>query len=64
MLSNSINIFTVDNFKDFYKKSKPVLGVNELIDIDGIGKLPAKIDSGNEAYNVLHGVDVSITDCP
>jgi len=59
MLSNSINIFTVDNFKDFYKKSKPVLGVNELIDIDGIGRLPAKIDSGNEAYNVLHGVDVS-----
>lgn len=49
----------MDNFKDFYKKSKPVLGVNELIDIDGIGKLPAKIDSGNEAYNVLHGVDVS-----
>ena len=46
----------MEPFKDFY--NKPVLGVNEYIDINGIGRLKAKIDSGNEAYNVLHGVDI------
>jgi hypothetical protein len=46
----------MEPFKDFY--NKPILGVNEYIDINGIGLLKAKIDSGNEAYNVLHGVDV------
>jgi hypothetical protein len=44
-------------FKDFIG-SRPVLGVTEYITIDGIGAVVAKIDSGNEAYNVLHGVDV------
>jgi len=39
-------------------KTRPVLGVTEYITIDGIGSVIAKIDSGNEAYNVLHGVDV------
>jgi len=47
----------VQPFKDFYKN--PIFGVNEFIEIDGLGKLKAKIDSGNEAYNVLHGVDIS-----
>jgi len=47
----------VETFKEFF--DKPIFGVNELIEIDGIGKLKAKVDSGNEAYNVLHGVDVS-----
>jgi hypothetical protein len=46
----------MEPFKDFY--NKPVLGVNEYIDVNGIGRLKAKIDSGNEAYNVLHGVDI------
>jgi hypothetical protein len=50
----------VQSFKEFV--NKPVFGVNEYIDIDGIGRLKAKIDSGNEAYNVLHGVDVSEED--
>ena len=53
---NSINI-CMESFKKFY--NKPVLGVNEFIDIDGLGRIKAKIDSGNEAYNVLHGVDIS-----
>jgi len=44
-------------FKEYYQ-NKPVLGVREIIDIDGIGNVSAKIDSGNEAYNVLHGTDV------
>lgn len=47
----------MQSFKDFY--NKPVFGVNELIEIDGIGKIKAKVDSGNEAYNVLHGVNIS-----
>jgi hypothetical protein len=46
----------MNSFKDFY--DRPVLGVNELIDIDGLGSIKAKVDSGNEGYNVLHGVDV------
>jgi Txe/YoeB family toxin of Txe-Axe toxin-antitoxin module len=46
----------VKNFQDFF--NRPVLGVNELIDIQGIGKVKAKVDSGNEGYNVLHGIDI------
>jgi hypothetical protein len=42
--------------------SRPVLGVVETIIIDGIGEAIAKIDSGNEAYNVLHGLDISDND--
>lgn len=44
-------------FKNFIE-NRPVLGVTEYITIDGIGSVVAKIDSGNEAYNVLHGVDI------
>jgi len=39
-------------------ENRPILGVTEYITIDGIGSVVAKIDSGNEAYNVLHGVDI------
>lgn len=38
------------------------LGLIEDIFINGIGKLKAKTDTGNEAYNVLHGTDVKIED--
>jgi len=44
-------------FKKFIQE-RPVLGVTEYITIDGIGSVVAKIDSGNEAYNVLHGIDI------
>lgn len=44
------------SFKQFYKR--PILGVGEIIDINGIGPVQAKIDSGNEAFNVLHGTNV------
>ena len=40
--------------------NRPILGVVENIEIIGIGSCKAKIDSGNEAYNVLHGTDVVI----
>ena len=45
------------SFKNF-TENRPILGVTEYITIDGIGSVVAKIDSGNEAYNVLHGVDI------
>lgn len=44
------------SFKQFYKR--PILGVGEIIDINGIGPVKAKVDSGNEAFNVLHGINV------
>ena len=40
---------------------KIVLSVIETIFIEGIGEVNAKIDSGNEAYNVLHGINTNIT---
>lgn len=45
----------IDN--KFYKLTleKMVIGLEEPILIKGIGKLNAKIDSGNGGYNVIHG---------
>lgn len=40
----------------FYEKT--ILGLIENIDIDGIGIVSAKLDTGNGAYNVLHGEDM------
>jgi hypothetical protein len=36
------------------------LGLIEDIELEGIGKLKAKTDTGNEAHNVLHGTDTKI----
>jgi hypothetical protein len=41
-------------------EGKMVLSVIENIFIEGIGSVSAKIDSGNEAYNVLHGINTNI----
>ena len=41
-----------------YVDDRPILGVTEIINIEGIGEVEAKIDSGNEAYNVLLGLDI------
>ena len=49
------------SFKDHFN-SRPILGVIEIINIEGIGNVEAKIDSGNEAYNVLLGVDIIYND--
>ena len=46
-------------FKQFFVE-KQVLGLVEFFDLDGVGKVPAKLDSGNGAYNVLHGEDIQI----
>jgi len=44
-------------FKQFFIE-KQVFGLIEFFDLDEVGKIPAKLDSGNGAYNVLHGVDI------
>jgi len=44
-------------FKHFFIE-KTVLGLIEMFHIDGVGDVPAKLDSGNGAYNVLHGEDI------
>ena len=46
-------------FKQFFLE-KQVLGLVEFFDVDGIGKIPSKLDSGNGAFNVIHGDKDSI----
>ena len=46
-------------FKQFFSE-KAVLGLIEFFDVGGIGKIPSKLDSGNGAYNVIHGEDIQI----
>jgi len=46
-------------FKQFFLE-KQVLGLIEFFDIEGIGKIPAKLDSGNGAFNVLHGDNIQV----
>lgn len=45
------------SFKLFFCE-KLIVGLEELINISGIGTLKAKLDSGNGAFNVLHGDDI------
>ena len=47
----------MQSFKQYFEE-KTVLGLIEFFNIDGIGKVPAKLDSGNGAYNVIHGTDI------
>jgi len=46
------------SFKAFYEAVE--IGLIENINLEGLGELPAKSDSGNMAFNVLHGLDVNI----
>ena len=39
---------------------KQVLGLIEFFDVDGIGQIQSKLDSGNGAFNVIHGEDIQI----
>jgi hypothetical protein len=41
-----------------YFVEKTILGLEETIYIDGVGQLRAKLDTGNGAFNVLHGEDI------
>jgi len=46
----------------FYEKY--VLGLIEnvyLFDLEGVGKIASKLDSGNGAFNVLHGENIEIS---
>jgi len=47
----------VINFKTFFEKNKP-LGLIETVEFEELGPIEAKVDSGNGAYNVLHGVNI------
>ena len=47
-------------FKQFYEKN--VVGLVETIFIDGVGEVEAKIDSGNGAFNVLHGENIEMNE--
>lgn len=49
----------MNSFKQFFEE-KTLLGLIEFFDLDGIGKVPAKLDSGNGAHNVLHGEEIQI----
>ena len=44
------------NFKTFFEAT--IIGLIENIELQGIGALEAKVDSGNGAFNVLHGEDI------
>ena len=44
-------------FKKFFEAT--VIGLIEKIELAGIGSLEAKVDSGNGAYNVLHGENIT-----
>lgn len=45
------------SFKRFFVE-KNILGLEEDIIVDGVGKISAKLDTGNGAYNVLHGEEL------
>ena len=49
----------MDNFESFFYE-KYVIGLIEDIHIEGLGTISSKIDSGNGAYNVLHGNEIEI----
>tara|TARA_R110000737_G_scaffold272768_2_gene279703 strand:+ start:652 stop:1092 length:441 start_codon:yes stop_codon:yes gene_type:complete len=49
----------MNKFKRFFLE-KQVLGLIEFFDVDGVGKIPSKLDSGNGAFNVLHGEDIQV----
>ena len=49
------------DFKTFFEKNKP-LGLIETVEFEELGSIEAKVDSGNGAYNVLHGVNLVETD--
>lgn len=47
------------NFDQFFFE-KYIIGLIEDVYIDGLGKISAKVDSGNGAFNVIHGENIEI----
>lgn len=48
------------SFKHFFEATKP-LGLIETLHFQELGPIEAKVDSGNGAYNVLHGQNIQET---
>lgn len=48
--------------RDNWYKGTTEIGAKEEIEIEGIGKLDARIDTGNEGYNVLHAENIDFDD--
>lgn len=48
-------------FKEFYEQQQ-VVGTVEEVEIEGIGRLPARVDTGNTGHNVIHAVNVTPVD--
>lgn len=44
-----------------YMQEKVTLGVTEVITVKDVGEAVAKVDTGNEAFNVLHGINIKHT---
>jgi hypothetical protein len=51
----------MNTFKNFFVE-KLIVGLEEIINLKGVGPLKAKLDSGNGAFNVLHGANIEIDD--
>ncbi len=59
MLSNFSNIYRQYIVNEINVHEDDIVGLVERIYLDGIGEVDAKIDSGNGAYNVIHGDVIS-----
>jgi len=46
--------------KNLTKSDVDTVGYFENLELDGVGKIHAKIDSGNEGHSVLHATDINI----
>ena len=55
MISSFSNIFRQYIINEINVDEDGIVGLVERIYVDGIGEVDAKIDSGNGAYNVIHG---------
>ena len=55
MISSFSNIFRQYIINEINVDEDDIVGLVERIYVDGIGEVDAKIDSGNGAYNVIHG---------
>ena len=60
LLRNKCNF--VETFLEYFDRTKrPVFEPKEKVQIVGVGSYIAKVDTGNDAYCVLHGEDIRIS---
>lgn len=48
------------SFKEYYFLNENSFSPKEEIEIDGVGLYMAKVDTGNDAWCVLHGEDIKV----